>query len=92
MPKLTFTLYVFGKSQRTENMISSLRRMLDEGVGGEYELRVCDVREEPQQAEQNKILATPTLVLTSPPPARVIVGDLTDTGKVFGYLAGLIGG
>lgn len=85
MPKIQLSLYVFGKTVRSERTIANLRRMLDEEAGGEYELSVCDVMEEPQLAENEKILATPTLVLKSPPPARRIVGDMSDA-NVLPYL------
>jgi circadian clock protein KaiB len=46
-------------------------------------LAVIDVLEQPQAAEEEKILATPTLVKELPPPARRVIGDLSDTEKVF---------
>lgn len=86
MSRLELTLYVAGMTARSARTIESLRRMLAEGTGGEYELTVCDVLKEPQTAEREKILATPTLVLTSPPPARQIVGDLAEPARVLPYL------
>lgn len=49
---------------------------------GDYELTVCDVLKDPQIAEKEKVLATPTLVLLSPSPSRRIVGDMSDKEKV----------
>lgn len=86
MPDFQLTLYVSGKTVRSERTIANLRWMLDEVTGGKYELRICDVLEEPQVAEQDKVLATPTLILTSSRPARRIVGDLSDTARVLPYL------
>jgi circadian clock protein KaiB len=43
---------------------------------------VIDVLEQPQLAQDEKILATPTLVKELPPPNRRIIGDLSDTAKV----------
>jgi len=86
MPEFNLTLYVSGKTTRSERTIVNLRRMLDEDVGGEYELTVCDVQEEPETAEKDKVLATPTLILKSPLPERRLVGDLSDTVKVLPYL------
>lgn len=86
MRHFQLTLYVSGKSVRSERTIAHLRWMLDEVTGGRYELHVCDVLEEPQAAERDKVLATPTLILTSPQPVRRIVGDLSDTDRVLPYL------
>jgi circadian clock protein KaiB len=86
MFKFNLTLYVSGKTTRSVRTIDNLRRMLDEEADGEYELTVCDVLEEPQTAENDKVLATPTLILLTPPPARRIIGDLSDTAKVLTYL------
>jgi len=86
MPEFQLTLYVSGRTVRSERTIDNLRRMLDEEVGGEYELTICDVLVEPQLAEKDKVLATPTLILASPLPVRRIVGDLADTARVLPYL------
>jgi circadian clock protein KaiB len=86
MPKFKFTLYVSGKTVRSELTIASLHRMLEEEAGAEYELTVCDVLAEPQAAEKAKVLATPTLLLSSPPPVRRIVGDLSDSARVLQLL------
>jgi len=41
-----------------------------------------DVLEDPQRAEDEKILATPTLIKQLPPPLRRVIGDLSDKEKV----------
>jgi circadian clock protein KaiB len=40
------------------------------------------VLEHPELAEQDKILATPTLIKQLPPPLRRVIGDLSDADKV----------
>ena len=49
---------------------------------GQYALEIIDVLENPQLAEDEKILATPTLIKQLPPPLRRVIGDLSDTEKV----------
>jgi circadian clock protein KaiB len=49
---------------------------------GQYEMHVIDVLERPQLAEDEKILATPTVVKELPVPIRGIIGDLSDAEKV----------
>jgi circadian clock protein KaiB len=40
------------------------------------------VLEHPQLAEDDKVLATPTLIKQLPPPLRKVIGDLSDKEKV----------
>jgi circadian clock protein KaiB len=40
------------------------------------------VLEHPDRAEDEKILATPTLIKTLPLPLRRVIGDLSDKDKV----------
>jgi circadian clock protein KaiB len=75
-------LYVTGQSPRTEKAIANLRRICEEDLHGRYELQIIDVLENPQLAEDAKILATPTLIKRLPPPLRRVIGDLSDKEKV----------
>ena len=71
-----------GKTPRAERAIANLRRICDEELRGQYEMQVIDVLEHPQLAEDEKILATPTLIKQLPPPLRRVIGDLSDKDKV----------
>jgi circadian clock protein KaiB len=75
-------LYVTGRTPRSEKAIANLRRICDEELHGQYEMQIIDVLEHPQLAEDEKILATPTLIKRLPPPLRRVIGDLSDTEKV----------
>ncbi len=80
--KLLLKLYITGKTSRSERAIANLRKICEEDLRGQYELVVIDVLERPQLAEEEKIIATPTLIKELPPPLRKIIGDLSDTEKV----------
>ena len=82
MKKALLKLYVTGQTPRSERAIANLRRISQEDLKGEYELIVIDVLERPQLAEDEKIIATPTLIKELPPPLRRIIGDLSDKDKV----------
>lgn len=84
--KFELKLYVAGNTPRTERAIANLRSIFDSAPNFEYQLAVQDVCEQPQLAENDRILATPVLVLVSPPPAKRVVGDLDNLGKVVSYL------
>jgi circadian clock protein KaiB len=62
--------------------IENLRRICEDDLNGQYEVEVIDVLENPQLAEDQKILATPTLVKQLPEPVRKIIGDLSDRERV----------
>lgn len=82
MSAYTLRLYITGHTPRAERAIANLRRICDEELKGEYEMVIIDVLERPQLAEDERILATPTLIKNLPPPLRRIIGDLSDTEKV----------
>ncbi len=82
MDKFLLKLYVTGQTPKSERAIANLRRICEEDLGGRYEMAVVDVLERPQLAEDEKILATPTLIKVLPPPLRRVIGDLSDTEKV----------
>ena len=75
-------LYVTGKTSKAEVAIANLRQICDEELCGKYELQIIDVLEQPQMAEDDKILATPTLIKRLPLPLRRVIGDLSDKHKV----------
>ena len=75
-------LFVTGTSPRAELAVANLRRICEQELQGRYELQVIDVLEQPQLAEDEKILATPTLIKQLPPPLRRVIGDLSDKEKV----------
>ena len=74
-------LYVTGQSAYSQRAITNLKQLCETEIH-EYDIEVIDVLEDPQSAEDNKILATPTLVKDLPPPIRKVVGDLSDRGQV----------
>lgn len=71
-------LYITGTSPRSERAIANLVRLCEQKLANNYELSIIDVLEQPQLAEQEKILVTPTLIKEVPPPAQRIIGDLSD--------------
>jgi circadian clock protein KaiB len=82
LSKYILTLYVTGTSPRTRVAIDNLNRICKQELDGRYELEIVDVLEHPQRAEDERILATPTLIKQLPPPLRRVIGDLSDKDKV----------
>src|SRR5689334_13700599 len=82
LSKYVLKLYVTGSTPRTQLAITNLKRICEAELGAQYDLEVIDVLEHPQVAEDQRILATPTLVKQLPPPLRRVIGDLSDRDKV----------
>lgn len=75
-------LYVAGNTPNSVRALKTLNQILEQEFQGVYALKVIDVLKNPQLAEEDKILATPTLAKILPPPVRKIIGDLSDREKV----------
>lgn len=82
MNKFLLKLYVSGRSSRSERAIANLQKIVESELPNQYELVVVDVLENPQLAEDGRILATPTLVKELPSPPRRVIGDLSDRQQV----------
>ena len=82
MSDFVLKLYITGRTPRSERALANLQRLAEVDLGGQYELVIIDVLEQPQLAEDEKILATPTLIKNIPPPMRRIIGDLSDKERV----------
>ena len=79
-------LYVVGQSERSKKAVKDLKTVLENNLKGLYRLDIIDVMKNPQMAEDDKILATPTVLKTAPPPIRKIVGDLGQEEKILAIL------
>ena len=83
MNKFQLKLYITGKTSRSEVAIRNLRTICEQNLDLQsYEIEVIDILERPQLAEDERILATPTLIKSLPPPIRRLIGDLSETEKV----------
>jgi len=82
MPHYFLKLFVSGRTRRSKRAIANLRCICESGLIGNYKIMVIDVLEQPELAEAEMILATPTLIKVLPPPIRQIIGDLSDTKRV----------
>ncbi len=83
----SFVLFIAGNSARSSQAESNLRRMADERLEGGYELAIVDITRDPERAERERILTTPTVLKTRPGTPRKATGDLSDMDKVMLALA-----
>ncbi len=77
------TLYVNGASAKSIEAIETVRGICDEELGGEVELEIIDVQQQPALVLRDQIVAVPTLVKRLPGPLRRITGgDLSDSARL----------
>jgi circadian clock protein KaiB len=75
-------LYVTGRTPASQRAIDNLMEICESLSDERFELEVVDILENPVLAEDEKILATPTLVKRLPEPVRKIIGDLSNRERV----------
>jgi circadian clock protein KaiB len=80
--KYVFKLYVTGDTPRTDRAISNLKELCQEHFPDEYKILIIDVLKQPDIAEKEKIIVTPTLIKELPLPLVKIIGDLSDVKTV----------
>jgi circadian clock protein KaiB len=79
---LELRLYVAGQTPKSLTALKNLKKICEEHLQGRYRLHVIDLVKTPQLAQDDQILAIPTLVRNLPQPIRKIIGDLSDTQRV----------
>lgn len=86
MDRYILKLYITGLTTGSQRAIATLQELCDSELAGRYDLLVVDVLEHPELAEQDHILATPTVIREHPEPRRRITGDLSNATRVLAAL------
>ena len=76
------TLFVSGASTLAARAIANARHLCELHCKARYRLSVVDIHEDPSSLMTHNLLATPTLIKTSPGPSRRVVGDLSHGDRV----------
>jgi len=76
-------LYVAGETPKSVAALANLKTFCEAHLAGRYKIEVIDLVEHPGLARIDQILAIPTLVRRRPSPVRKIIGDLSNTERVF---------
>lgn len=77
-------LFVTGRNRLADRAQRNLRRVRD--AVPDLDVTVVDILESPEEAEQERIVATPLLIRVSPPPQKRLFGDLSDVRVVLSEL------
>ena len=75
-------LYVAGQTPKSVLALANLQQICEEHLQGRYEIDIIDLRQDPQLAQGDQILAVPTLVRRLPEPIKKIIGDLSNRERV----------
>jgi circadian clock protein KaiB len=75
-------LYVAGQTPKSIRAFANLKVLCEEHLKGRYQIEVIDLRENPQLARDDQIVAIPTLVRRLPLPLRTIIGDLSNSVRL----------
>ncbi|HEX7862413.1 MAG TPA: circadian clock KaiB family protein [Verrucomicrobiae bacterium] len=75
-------LFVARESAASAMAVVQLKRIAAEYLPPTSTVEVVDLFDEPERAEEEQILAIPTLVRKVPRPVRRVIGDLSDIPRV----------
>jgi len=78
-----FRLYITGASPNSSRAISNIKTFLDKYLKSQYELQIIDVYQQPQIAKTVDIIALPLLIKKSPLPERRMIGDMSNSERIF---------
>jgi circadian clock protein KaiB len=81
-----FRLYVLGRTSRARNAEQQLRDLCARRVRGPCLIEVFDLTETPGLADDERIVATPTLDRFEPPPRVRVIGDLGSSERLSAVL------
>jgi len=85
-PHYELDLYVTGATPNSTRALRNIKEICEQYLAGRYTLRIIDIYQEPQLAQQEQIIAAPTLVRRQPLPRRQLVGDLSNRPTVLAIL------
>jgi circadian clock protein KaiB len=86
VPAYELYLYVTGATPNSTRAMRNLKDICEQHVAGQYTLRIIDMYQHPELAQEAQIVAAPTLVRRRPLPQRRLVGDLSNRAAVLTLL------
>ena len=77
-----FSLFIAGMSPRSRRAVDNITKLCDRYLAGRFELQIVDIYQQPELAQEEQLVAAPTLIKKLPIPLRRLIGDLSDTDRV----------
>ncbi|WP_223649010.1 circadian clock KaiB family protein [Hymenobacter psoromatis] len=85
-PAYELVLYVTGATPNSTRAVRNIKAICEQYLPGGYVLRILDIYQQPELAQQAQLVAAPTLVRLRPLPQRRLVGDLSNRPLVLSVL------
>lgn len=85
MSQYLFRLYLNAdpeQSERARQIRDQVAHLIQTAAPADHRLEVVNVLADPARAEEDGILATPTLAKIHPPPVQQVIGNLSDPARV----------
>lgn len=80
--RISLTLYISPASPPSIKARRNMRKLLERFRGARIDFDILDLAREPERAEKDNVVFTPTLVKRRPAPRAWILGDLSDPAVV----------
>lgn len=75
-------LFMAGNGQNSKTALANLHKLCEEHLSDRFEIETVDVVKDFQAAVRDNILVTPALILVTPRPQVLILGNLSDVPTV----------
>ncbi|MGC4072811.1 MAG: circadian clock KaiB family protein [Nibricoccus sp.] len=75
-------LYVAGQTPKSLSAFANLKKLCEEHLAGRHRIEVIDLTKQPHLAQNDQIVALPTLVRKLPEPIKRVIGDLSNVERV----------
>jgi len=80
--KWILRLYVAGETAKSLTAFANLKKICEEFLPNRHSIEVIDLSQRPELAQNDQIIALPTLVRKLPEPIRRVIGDLSNQDRV----------
>ena len=77
-PVYVLRLYITGTTPKSTRAVHNLMQLCQEHLPGRYDLEVIDIYQQPALAQDEDIIAVPTLLKKQPLPIQKLLGDLSN--------------
>ena len=75
-------LYVAGRTPKSIAAFANLKQLCEQHLPGRYQIEIVDLVQQPHLAQNDQIVALPTLVRKLPEPIKRVIGDLSNLERV----------
>lgn len=75
-------LYIVNHSKKSKEKVAQLSKILEDHMKGGFQLDVFNIMDHLESAQEDRVLATPTVIRVAPEPHKRIIGDLGNKEKI----------